>query len=128
MSGVAGPGVNRRNAAIAAAVPGSRFPCQFCGVAARSPQTNTTVNWKTHKGEGIEPLDGSSDHEEAVMKWLIRGLVLLTLGLSGPRTQAVMISTAEFDDLVAKADGICIGRVVDKQAAWNDEETLIFTT
>jgi len=40
---------------------------------------------------------------------------------------ALVLPDVGFDELVARADGIVYGRIVDKRAAWNADHTLILT-
>lgn len=52
-------------------------------------------------------------------------LVLLLGPWSG--AQALLIPETSFEELVARADGIYLGRVLDKRCAWNAERTRIYT-
>jgi hypothetical protein len=55
-------------------------------------------------------------------RWLF---VLLIL--SAVPAQALLLPETGFDELVAKADGIVVAKVIDKRSEWNAERTRIYT-
>jgi hypothetical protein len=54
-------------------------------------------------------------------------LVLVLLLGCAADARALMIPETSFEELVARADGIYLGRVLDKRCAWNAERTRIYT-